>query len=76
MGETRTVDEQQRQIEARGWPGVKELHERWGISRALVRAIPREKLPYLTFGQSDVRRYDPSDVAAYEDREKRGDVAA
>lgn len=59
-------------MEARGWPGVKYLAERWGISRALVRGIPRERLPYLAFGQSDVRRYDPADIEAYEAREKQG----
>ncbi len=61
-----------RQLEAITWPGVPELHRRWRISPALVRAIPRDKLPYLTFGKSDVRRYDPRDVEAYEQTEKRG----
>lgn len=70
-----TTAEHQQQLEARSWPGVKDLSARWGISRALVRAIPRERLPYLTFGQSDVRRYDPVDIAAYEEREKRGAAA-
>ena len=76
MSETRmTVDEHERQLEARGWPGVKQLAERWGISRALVRRIPRKNLPYLTFGDSDVRRYDPADVDAYEQNEKQGAAA-
>lgn len=70
-----TVLEHERHLMARGWPGVKQLAERWGISRALVRKIDRVKLPYLAFGETDVRRYDPADVEMYEQREKTG-VAA
>ena len=69
------ANEHARQIESHRWPGVKELSQKWGISRALVRAIPRDELPYLTFGESDVRRYDPADVAEYERSHKRGQAA-
>lgn len=72
---TPTVDEHERQLQARGWPGVPQLAARWHISRALVRAIPRDRLPYISFGQSDVRRYDPADVDAFEVREKQGAAA-
>lgn len=75
MTERLTVEQHQQQLEARGWPGVKQLADRWHVSRATVRKIPREKLPYISFGDSDVRRYDPADVALFEEREKQG-VAA
>lgn len=76
MPETpRTVEEQQKQMESGRWPGVSALAEKWGVAFDTVKAIPREKLPYLTFGGSRIRRYDPDDVAAYEENEKRG-VAA
>lgn len=66
-----TVEQQERQLQARGWPGVKQLAERWGLTRYSVRHIPREKLPYLSFGLTDIRRYDPMDVDAFEQREKQ-----
>lgn len=72
---TRSVEEHERQLQAPGWPGVKDLADRWGVSRRNVRKIPREKLPYLSFGDSDIRKYDPADVAAFEEREKRGAAA-
>lgn len=61
-----------RQLDSVRWLGVKDLVLRWGIAKATVRAIPRDRLPYLLFGESNVRRYDPRDVEAYEDAEKRG----
>lgn len=64
--------EHARQLEAVEWPGVPELQARWRIGAATIRLIPRDKLPFLTFGKSDVRRYDPRDVEAYEQTEKRG----
>lgn len=64
--------EHAKQIDAVRWAGVPELSDRWGVGAKIIRAIPREKLPYLTLGKSDVRRYDPSDVEAYEQAEKRG----
>lgn len=73
---TLTVDEHERQLQARGWPGVPDLARKWGVSRATVRKIDRAKLPYLSFGNSDMRRYDPVDIAAFEERGKRGEAAA
>jgi hypothetical protein len=48
---------------------VAQLASRWGVSPALVRAIPCAALPYLNAGQGltrEHRRYDPDDVLAYE----------
>lgn len=67
--------EHARQMASAQWPGVAILAARWGISGKLVRAIDRAKLPYLTFGESDVRRYDPADVDTYERNEKQGHAA-
>lgn len=72
---TFSVDEHQAQIVARSWPGVPDLAARWGVSRATVRKIPRDRLPYLDFGGTHIRRYDPADVASYEEREKQGAAA-
>lgn len=73
MGDT--VQEHERQLQAQGWPGVPELAAKWGVSRATVRKIARERLPYLEFGGTHIRRYDPADIVAFEEREKAG-VAA
>lgn len=70
-----TVDEHARQIAAQKWLSVADLADRWAVSRPMVRKIPRAELPYLTLGSSEIRRYEPSDVAAYEDRAKRGEAA-
>lgn len=70
-----TVTEHEQQLQARGWPGVPFLARRWGVSSKVVRDIPRDRLPYISFGQSDMRRYDPADIAAFEEREKRGAAA-
>jgi hypothetical protein len=48
---------------------VAQLAARWGVSAALVRAIPATALPYLTVGLGltrEHRRYDPDTVLAYE----------
>lgn len=65
-----------RRLEAVNWLGVSELAARWGISPDVVREIPRDRLPYLPFGASFIRRYDPRDVESYEEREKRGGAVA
>lgn len=61
-----------RQLEAVHWLGVSDLAARWGVSPATVRKIDPAKLPYLPFGESRVRRYDPRDVEQYEAQEKQG----
>lgn len=48
----------------------KDLAARWSIDAEAVTRIAREKLPYLEFGKSNTRRYDPRDVESYEEREK------
>ena len=65
-----------KQIEAVLWLSVQDLVTRWGVSSPTVRKIPRETLPYLTLGESAVRRYDPRDVEAYEQRAKYDAVLA
>jgi hypothetical protein len=72
---THSTEEHARQIEAVHWLGVRDLVNRWGVSAATVRKIARERLPYLLFGDSQLRRYDPRDVERYEDTMKRGDAA-
>lgn len=62
--------EHAKQIEAIHWSTVNDLAARWGISPGSVRKIDREALPYLLFGKSKQRRYDPRDVERYESNEK------
>lgn len=64
--------EHARQLEAVLWLTVGDLAVRWKVSPATVRKIDRARLPYLTLGQSGVRRYDPRDVESYEAESKRG----
>lgn len=61
-----------RQIDAVRYLTVQELAVRWHTTDDAVRAIPREQLPYIAFGKSKMRRYDPRDVEAFEDTQKRG----
>lgn len=63
------------QIESVRWLGVPELALRWNVSRASVRKIPREQLPYITFGGTSVRRYKPTDVEHFESTAKWGTAA-
>lgn len=63
------------QMESSRWLGVPELALRWNVSRASVRKIPRDKLPYITFGGTSVRRYKPADVEHFESTEKWGHAA-
>ncbi|HEY4306546.1 MAG TPA: hypothetical protein VGM82_18870 [Gemmatimonadaceae bacterium] len=44
------------------------------MSRGSVRKIARDKLPYLEFGGTNTRRYDPADVERYEQTAKHGEV--
>ncbi|HEY4307722.1 MAG TPA: hypothetical protein VGM82_24820 [Gemmatimonadaceae bacterium] len=63
------------QIESKGWLGVPALAARWNVSRKSVRNIPREQLPYITFGGTSVRRYKPADVEHFESTAKWGNAA-
>ena len=72
---------QDRQIAARGWLTTADLAERWNVDTRTVRAIPRQQLPYLEFGRPQVRRprlrrYDPADVATYEQAAKQAQEQA
>lgn len=62
-----------KQLEAVRFVQVRDLAERWGMDVTTVRAIPRAHLPYLEYGKSNRRRYDPRDVEEYERRAKAGD---
>ena len=62
--------EHTRQLAAVNFATVQILAARWGVDEDTVRAIPREELPYLAFGKSNRRRYDPADVARYESTHK------
>lgn len=48
------------------WLKSADLAARWDVDPDTVTALPREQLPYLEFGKSKARRYDPRDVEAYE----------
>lgn len=63
------------QIAAQRWLSVADLAQRWGVSRPMVRKVSRGELPYITLGSSEIRRYDPADVQAFEQGAKRGEVA-
>jgi hypothetical protein len=48
---------------------IQDVAQRWKVSRATVRAIPADELPYIPFGngsQLKRRRYHPADVMRYE----------
>jgi hypothetical protein len=64
-----------KQLDAVHWAKTSELKARWGIDEEIILAIPRADLPYLEFGDSNARRYDPCDVEAYE-RTHKGAAAA
>lgn len=64
--------EHAREIEAVLWMKVADLSARWGLDAETIKMIPREKLPFLEFGERGDRRYDPRDVEAFEAREKKG----
>ena len=68
--------EHARQLDAVLWLKVTDLAARWGVDPETVTAIAREELPYIQFGKSRTRRYDPRDVEAYESVAKRGETAA
>jgi hypothetical protein len=67
--------EHTRRLAAARFATVQILAKRWGVSEDTVRAIPRAQLPYMEFGESHMRRYDPADVAAYEALSKDGKAA-
>lgn len=64
------------QLASARWMTVQQLAARWKLARATVRGIPRDRLPYITFGSSNVRRYDPVDVEAFERTAKLGNEGA
>lgn len=64
--------EHARQLEAVFYVKTSDLAARWNIDVDEVLEISRDKLPYLEYGKTNSRRYDPRDVETYEDREKRG----
>jgi len=66
--------EHARQLEAVNFVKTSDLVARWGWDVEVVLAIPREELPYLEYGKTRARRYDPRDVETYEDKAKRGEV--
>lgn len=61
------------QLAAARFLSARDLAGRWGVDDDTVRAIPRSQLPYLTLGKSNLRRYAPGDVEAYEAANRRGD---
>lgn len=67
--------EHAKQLAAVRYVTVQDLAARWGVDDDTVRAIPRFELPYLAFGKSGTRRFDPRDVEAYEERVKKGEAA-
>jgi hypothetical protein len=64
-----------RQIEAVKFLTVQELADRWRVDDETVRKIDRTELPFLEFGKSRMRRYDPREVERYEQQGK-GESAA
>lgn len=71
----RQAREHAHQLAAVRYLTVQDLAARWGVSEDVVRDLERKKLPYITLGQSRLRRYDPRDVEAFEQREKTAEEA-
>lgn len=67
--------EHTRQLAAVNFATVQILAARWGVDEDTVRAIPASALPYLAFGKSNRRRYDPRDVERYEAKQKEEHAA-
>lgn len=65
--------EHAKQLEAVRFLTVQDLAARYGVDEDTVRAVPRDRLPYLPFGKSGMRRYDPRDVERFEERAKAGE---
>ncbi|HEX6463952.1 MAG TPA: hypothetical protein VFZ98_05850 [Vicinamibacterales bacterium] len=64
--------EHAKQLGAVHWAKVSDLVARWNVDKDTILGIPRAELPYVEFGASNARRYDPRDVEAFEDRRKKG----
>lgn len=62
--------EHAKQLDAVLWAKSSDLVARWGIEAEEIQKIPRTELPYLEFGASNARRYDPRDVEQYEQTHK------
>lgn len=73
---TEGAEMHERRLAAARWWRVRHLCQRWDVGRKTVYAIPRASLPYIEYGDSKQRRYDPRDVEQYEQAAKRGEVAA
>jgi hypothetical protein len=58
--------EHTRQLAAVHFATVQILAARWNVDEETVRDVPRDRLPYLEFGKTHRRRYDPLDIEAYE----------
>lgn len=59
----------QEELESLRWFTPQRLAARWDVSATTVMDIPRDQLPYKTFGSGEKlkrRRYHPDDVAAFE----------
>lgn len=67
--------EHSKQLEAVLFAKSSDLVARWGIDAEEILKIPRAELPYLEFGASNARRYNPLDVEAFEEKKKRGAAA-
>jgi len=70
--------EHQRELTERQFLTVGQLAARWNVAPSTVRDIPADELPFLEFGRGlklRRRRYDPSDVEAYERSHRRGRAA-
>lgn len=67
--------EHARQLESVLFVKANELAARWSVDVDTVLTIPREDLPFIEYGKSKSRRYDPRDVEAYEQRAKQGNAA-
>jgi hypothetical protein len=63
--------ENAKQLESVLWAKASDLSIRWGVDVETVHGIPRHELPYIEFGKSNARRYDPRDVEAYEGSHKQ-----
>lgn len=67
--------EHAKQLESVFFVKTSALVARWDVDVETVLAIPRARLPYIEYGASESRRYDPRDVEAYEASAKSGAAA-
>lgn len=67
--------EHSKQLDAVLFAKTSDLSARWSIDVETILSIPRAELPYIEYGKSRTRRYDPRDVEAYEQHAKKGEAA-